>query len=195
MKIYLARHGETDWNAARRLQGWTDISLNRKGQAQAQDLARILSSTELETIYCSALKRSIETGRALNRTPLIQLAELNEQSLGNYEGVTLTEQQLIQFQIQRKDPAFCPEGGESKIQHLARVRKALQQIRNSHADHSSVLVIGHGGTNNLILQELVNIQTDLTFRIANHEVFLIDLPLKGEATLWKYYNRKDIELF
>jgi broad specificity phosphatase PhoE len=187
MKIYLARHGETDWNAARKLQGWTDISLNEKGKAQAQDLATILASTELDGIYCSALKRSFETGCALNRSPLIQLPELNEQSLGAYEGVTLTEEQFVEFQNQRKDPAFRPEGGESRIEHLARVRNALLLIRNSHADASSVLIIGHGGTNNLILQELLNIRTDLMFRIANHEIFLIDLPIRAKATLWKYH--------
>jgi 2,3-bisphosphoglycerate-dependent phosphoglycerate mutase len=186
MKIYLARHGETDWNAARRLQGWTDIPLNEKGKRQALELATVLASIELEAIYCSGLKRSFETGCALNREPLIQLAELNEQSLGDFEGVALSEEQFVEFQKQRKDPTFRPGGGESTIEHLHRIRRALQQIRNSHAHNASVLVIGHGGTNNLILQELLKIQTDMMFRIANHEIFLIDLPERGRPTLWKY---------
>ena len=188
MKIYLARHGETDWNAAKRLQGWTNIPLNAKGKMQATDLARILASTELEAVYCSALDRSLETARIFGREPVIVLSELNEQSLGNYEGVTLTEEQLVEFQAHRKNPAFCPEGGESRLMHLARVQQALDRIRGSHGNNAQVLIIGHGGTNNLILQELLKIETDLMFRIANHDIFLIDLPANGKPTLWKNFE-------
>ena len=188
MKIYLARHGETDWNAAKRLQGWTDVSLNEKGRNQAKDLAGILSGTKLEAIYCSALKRSLETAEIVDRHPIISYIELNEQSLGNYEGVALSEEEFLRFQQLRTDPTYRPEGGESRSEHLERVRKAIQQIRSAHTEESQVLIIGHGGTNNLILQELLKIQTDLMFRIANHEIFLIDLPQAGKGTLWKYFT-------
>jgi broad specificity phosphatase PhoE len=189
MKIYLARHGETDWNAEKRLQGWTDIALNEKGRAQARALGKILSSIRLDAIYCSSLKRSIETATMLNREPLVPVSDLNEQSLGSFEGVTLTEEQLIEFQNQRKDPEFRPEGGESRTDHLQRVRRALQRIRMAHPEEDAqILVIAHGGTNNLILQELVKIQTDLTFRIPNHEIFLIDLPSGGHPTIWKHFQ-------
>jgi broad specificity phosphatase PhoE len=188
MKIYLARHGETDWNAAKRLQGWTDISLNEKGRDQAKELRAILSATKLDAIYCSALKRSLETAEIVDRHPIISFVEFNEQSLGNYEGVTLSEEEFLRFQQLRTDPAYRPVGGESRSEHLRRVGKALEQIRNSHVDEAQILIIGHGGTNNLILQELLKIQTDLMFRIANHEVFLIDLPAAGNPTLWKYFT-------
>jgi broad specificity phosphatase PhoE len=188
MKIYLARHGETDWNAARRLQGWTDIPLNEKGCNQAKELARILSGTRLDAIYCSALKRSIQTAEILDRKPIIQMIELNEQSLGNYEGATLSDEEFLRFQQLRTDPAYKPEGGESRSEHLERIRKALHQIRSVQTNDSQILIIGHGGTNNLILQELLKIQTDLMFRIGNHEIFLIDLPFHGNPTLWKYFT-------
>ena len=186
MKIYLARHGETDWNAARRLQGWTDIRLNETGRRQARDLAKILSATRLDGIYCSALQRSMETAQILDRHPVIRMAELNEQSLGKYEGVTLSEEELQQFRKQRMDPTYTIEGGESRKDHLERTRQALQKIQSNHSEDSQVLIIGHGGTNNLILQELLKIETDLMFRIANHEIFLIDQPAAGDPTLWKY---------
>ena len=188
MRIYLARHGETDWNAARRLQGWTDIELNEKGRNQAKDLARILSSTQLDAIYCSTLRRSCETAEILDRHPIVRLVELNEQSLGQYEGVTLSEEEFALFQKLRTDPDYRPEGGETRIEHLARVRQALTKMRSSHSEDSQLLIIGHGGTNNLILHDLLKTQTDLMFRIANHEIFLIDLPLEGKATLWKHFT-------
>jgi len=188
MKIYLARHGETDWNAAGRLQGWTDISLNETGRLQAQNLASILAVTRLDTIYCSALNRSMETAKILDRHPIVSMTELNEQSLGKYEGVVLTEEEVLLFRQLRADPTRKLEGGESRNEHLQRVRNALQQIRSLHPEDAQVLIIGHGGTNNLILQELLKIQTDLMFRIANHEIFLIDLPPAGNPTLWKHFT-------
>ena len=61
LRIYLARHGETDWNAARRLQGRTDTALNSTGRQQAAKLAEHLKGVRLDAIYCSTLSRSRET--------------------------------------------------------------------------------------------------------------------------------------
>jgi len=188
MKIYLARHGETDWNAEKRLQGWTDISLNEKGRGQAKELQSILSAISLEATYCSALKRSIETAEIVDRQPIVRCVELNEQSLGTYEGVALSEEEFQRFQQLRTDTNYRPEGGESRSEHLQRVRKALGQIGSGHSEDGQVLIIGHGGTNNLILQELLKIQTDLMFRIANHEVFLIEWLKEDNPVLSKYFG-------
>ena len=187
MKIYLARHGETDWNAAGRIQGWTDIPLNENGRRQAQMLAEILAPIRLDAIYCSALQRSLETARILNRLPIIPMNELNEQSHGKYEGIDMSGEVLLEYQKLRTDPDDSLEGGESRNQHGKRIRDALRRIRSLHPDDSQVLIIGHGGTNNVILRELLNTQTDMMFKIANHELFLIDLPASGAPRLWKYF--------
>jgi 2,3-bisphosphoglycerate-dependent phosphoglycerate mutase len=186
MKIYLARHGETDWNAQRRLQGWIDIPLNATGRQQAEELEAKLRNIELDAIYCSALQRAIETARILNRKPVISIKELNEQSLGKFEGLQLEDEALAEFQKRRLNPEDSLDGGESRSQHVSRVRPALDKIAHSHSENSQVLIIGHGGTNSVILRELFNLQTDLMFQIANNELFLIDLPLAGSPTLWKY---------
>ena len=188
MKIYLARHGETDWNAAGRIQGWTDIPLNENGRRQARDLANILAATRLDAIYCSTLQRSFETAQISNWRPIIPMIELNEQSQGKYEGLQLSGEVLLEFQKRRSDPDDSLEGGESRNQHRKRIREALRHIRSSHPDDSQVLIVGHGGTNNLILRELLNTQTDMMFKIANHELFLIDLPASGSPRLWKYFT-------
>src|SRR5687767_6771551 len=186
MKIYLARHGETDWNAQRRLQGRIDISLNANGRDQGEQLRVRMQSIRLHAIYCSALKRSIQTAEILNRQPLTILEELNEQALGSYEGLQLEGEDLVEFQKRRIDPDDSLDGGESRNQHRARVQKALGRIRQAHFDEDEVLIIGHGGTNSVILKELFNLQADLMFQIGNTELFLIDLPLSGSPTLWKY---------
>jgi 2,3-bisphosphoglycerate-dependent phosphoglycerate mutase len=186
MKLYLARHGETDWNAERRLQGRIDISLNNTGKDQARELAFKLQSIQLEAIYCSALQRSIETAQFLDRKPVLILPELNEQALGKYEGMQLEGDNLVQFQKRRSDPDDSLDGGESRNEHRTRIRAALHLIRAAHSENSQVLVIGHGGTNSVILKELFDLQTDLMFSIGNSDLFLIDLPVTGSPTLWKY---------
>src|SRR6266540_1828092 len=88
LRIYVARHGQTDWNVERRLQGATDVPLNEAGRRQAADLAARLAGVPLDRIYSSALKRSRETAEALRgRAPIEALAGLNEQSLGAFEGL------------------------------------------------------------------------------------------------------------
>ena len=186
MKIYLARHGETDWNAERRLQGWTDIQLNENGRDQARQLAARMKSIHLDAVYCSVLLRSRETAEMLNRTPTICLPELNEQSLGKYEGEQLDGDQLLEFQMRRRDFDDALDGGESRNQHRARIRSVLEQIQRNHSSDSQVIIVGHGGTNSLILRELFDLQTDLMFSIGNSDLFLIDLPSNGTPTLWKF---------
>jgi broad specificity phosphatase PhoE len=114
------------------------------------------------------------------------MRELNEQSLGKFEGLQPEGPDLDDFKKRRSDPDDAMDGGESRNQHLARIRTALQLIREEHPNDSQVLIVGHGGTNGLILRELFGLQTDLMFSIGNSDLFLIDLPESGSPTLWKY---------
>src|SRR5262245_28683742 len=79
LRIYLARHGETDWNAELRLQGTSDIPLNSKGRQQAAKLAERLKGIHLDAVYCSTLSRSRETATIVRGgAPMKSLAGLNE---------------------------------------------------------------------------------------------------------------------
>src|SRR5205809_2046906 len=86
LRIYLARHGQTDWNAAHRLQGWTDIPLNATGREQAARLAERLKGIRFDAVYSSVLARSRETAEIVHgAVPIDSLAGLNERRLGKYE--------------------------------------------------------------------------------------------------------------
>ena len=63
--IYMVRHGETEWNAAHRMQGWSDIPLNEKGREQASFAARKFESIPLDAIYTSPLKRAADTAEII----------------------------------------------------------------------------------------------------------------------------------
>lgn len=95
LKLYLIRHGETQWNAEGRIQGHTDIELNERGMEQARRLAaRMPEEGPFDAIYASPLRRAFRTatliGEALKLT-VISDARLIERSLGQLEGLTMTE--------------------------------------------------------------------------------------------------------
>lgn len=92
--LFLFRHGETDWNHERRLQGQTDIPLNATGRIQAADLAGRLASYGLEAILTSDLSRALETGRIVADAlalPLHPEPDLREASLGDAEGMLIED--------------------------------------------------------------------------------------------------------
>jgi broad specificity phosphatase PhoE len=194
LRIYLARHGQTDWNAAGRMQGSADVPLNEKGRAQARELAVRLASVPFDAIYSSTLQRTRQTADAFKgRAPIQALAGLNEQSVGAFTGLTQDEGDRARreaFDRRQKDPDDTLDGGESANQHLARVKAALQAIRDAHP-RGNVLVVGHGGTNERILQALLGLdhQEASVIDQANDEVYLLEVYPSGRPTLWKLIAR------
>lgn len=98
MKIYFARHGETDWNIARRIQGTTDIPLNQTGLEQAKRLARNLSENKanLYKVYSSRQARAYETAKIVGDyldVPVEKIDGLEEMNLGVWEGHTWNEEE------------------------------------------------------------------------------------------------------
>jgi len=190
LRLYLARHGQTDWNAAGRMQGGSDIPLNETGQAQARRLADVLGGIPLDAVYSSGLQRSRQTAEALRgRAPLTPLPGLNEQSVGAFEGVTREtrdEARWKEFQRRRQDPSDTLDGGESVLQHRARVKAALQTIQAAHP-RGNILIVGHGGTNVKILEILLSLDPQAASAIhqENDEVYLLEIVPGRSPTLWK----------
>ena len=89
MKIYVARHGETEWNKLNKICGLTDIELTDEGRKQAQILAERLKDTDISVIIASPLKRAVETAGYVSEVlgiPIITDERLTEQNYGIYEG-------------------------------------------------------------------------------------------------------------
>jgi broad specificity phosphatase PhoE len=190
LRIYLARHGQTEWNAAGRMQGQSDIPLDDTGRRQARGLAERLAGVPLDAIYSSALLRSRQTAAALQgRAPIVALAGLNEQALGAFEGLSQDERdraKRAEFERRRARPDDALDGGESTDQHLARVKAALEQIRSQHP-RGSVLIVGHGGTNLKILRILLGLDPERASVIqqGNDEVYVVEIYPAARPTLWK----------
>lgn len=201
LRIYLARHGETDWNLEGRLQGGTDTALNATGRKQAQELAVRLRGLALDVVYSSALRRSRETADiARGAVPLVSLPGLNERRLGKFEGQRLaysttggtgggratSDPITAEYERRAKDPNDTLDGGESLLQFDARVAAAVKEIRARHRS-GSLLIVGHGVTNRMILRALLGLTLEEagTIQQANDELYLIEIDGAAAPRLWK----------
>ncbi|MBI1796482.1 MAG: histidine phosphatase family protein [Candidatus Eisenbacteria bacterium] len=190
LRVYVARHGQTSWNAMHKLQGHIDTPLDSTGRAQAARLATLLAGTTFEHVYCSKLTRTRQTAAILHiAAPIDSMAELNEIGLGKFEGLVTTGPDtatIAEYRRRTADPDDRLDTGESENQHLARVTAALNTIRARHAG-GNVLIVGHGGTNKLILRVLLGLTREqmADFAQANDELYMIELPAGGPPKLWK----------
>ena len=189
LHLYIARHGQTDWNAERRLQGQSDRHLNDAGRAQAEQLAERLRGVPLDRVYSSTLARSRETAEIARGTaPLESLGGLCEQALGKFEGLSLNADSsgVAEFQRRSGDPDDDLDGGESEHAFFERVEKTALRIVAAHP-HGAVLVVGHGGTNQMLLRALLDLtraQAD-SIRQGNEEVYKLEIVPDAPPRLWK----------
>jgi broad specificity phosphatase PhoE len=152
VRLLLARHGESTWNAERRFQGSTDIPLSARGRAQAQALARGLRPYRVRAAYVSPYRRARETAElALAGTgvPVVVLEELRELSLGRWEGCTVDEiraQDGDPYVAWLRTPHDCPPPDSEPLPMVSdRVRAAVERIAAAHPNGDDVLVVSHGG--------------------------------------------------
>ena len=164
MLIYLMRHGETDWNKGRRLQGQSDIPLNEYGIELAVKTAEALTDVPFDMAFCSPLGRAEKTAKIIlgdRNTPLYTDMRLKEINFGTHEGNC--------FDTAKQNPEdplhnfFCkpecylpPEGAESFAQVAERGRSFWQEkILPLEGSSETVLIVAHGAFNRSILNSII----------------------------------------
>jgi broad specificity phosphatase PhoE len=190
LRVYLARHGQTDGNLKGIAQGWTDTPLNDTGREHAAALAERLRGVRLDAIYSSTLQRSrataeaVAAGRALD---VRSLAGLREIGLGRFENVALNDPLM-----KTRPPADKrgPEDGETGEQVASRVREAVGSIRKAHTS-GTILIVGHAGANGYVMSELLGMTRDeLTkqgrFVQDNDELYLLELTAGFSPRVFKF---------
>ena len=150
MRIFLLRHGATDWNLAQRCQGSTDLELNEVGLKQAEAAAINLSREKIDAIYSSHLKRAHQTAAAVSRFHNLTITieeSLRELDHGEIEGLTFAEIQATRpdFLRQWRDrPADADiPGGERLIDVEKRAWDGLGRIVRRHGPEETLLVVSH----------------------------------------------------
>jgi broad specificity phosphatase PhoE len=192
LRLYIARHGETDWNLQHRLQGWTDRPLNETGRRQAVELADALKGIRLDAIYSSTLSRSRDTARTVAGNTMIvkSLDGLRERNYGHYQGGSDTAPEYLR---RLNDWTDRLDDGESLNQLLARSRDSLAQIRREHPT-GNVLIVAHRITNQMLLRALLDITLEQTVKIVqdNDEVYLVEIDPGAKPRLWKLIREKNL---
>lgn len=147
----MVRHGETDWNAVRRIQGQIDIPLNATGHAQAAATAAGLTGQRFDAIYSSDLARAWQTAQpivAALGVPLHAAPQLRERHYGRMQGLTGEEARLQVPQVYAaytaRDSAADLGGGESLERFAERVAESLDDFAAAHAGQT-LLLVTHGG--------------------------------------------------
>lgn len=161
MNIILVRHGQTDWNVQDLLQGRSDIELNENGKKQTIETANKLIDMNIDAIYVSPLKRTMDTANQINKTRNLKLNidnRLIERGFGNYEGKSKVEfRKYWDFELNMSD------NGVEKIQELfVRVYNLLKELKEKYKENQTVLLVTHNGVN-LAVTSILNGMKDNIF--------------------------------
>ena len=184
MKLLLARHGQTEWNADRRFQGHTDVKLSDRGRAQAHALGRALRNRAVTAAYVSPMLRAVETAEialADAGIPYTPIEELRELSLGDWEGCTVDE-------IRRQDgdpygawlraPLDCPPPNAEPLPDVRdRILKAIDRIGAAHGE-GDALIVAHGGVISVYACHLLGASFNQLWRLRcdNCSLAVLDPP-------------------
>jgi len=150
-ELILIRHGETDWNAQRRIQGHLDIALNHAGLAQAEAIGERFLEADIDVLLSSDLGRAMQTAAPISLSrelPIQREARLRERNLGVLQGKTVEVAQELApeaFEVfrSRVEDAALPEG-ESLTAFTGRVIDVLTALAQRY-EGKRIVAVTHGG--------------------------------------------------
>ncbi len=193
MHLTICRHGETDFNVQKRLQGWMDTPINSHGMEQARLLAKRLRWEKFDYAFCSTLRRTRETFAEAMKyhkdVPVQFREELREINLGIYEGLNARE-------IDAKYPGhwsrrvdskydFRHEGGESyKSVDEGRVASLMNEFREKYSSRN-ILVMLHQGTAKLLIGSMLGLvpEEKMGISMPNDCIYFVEYrPHKTEVS-------------
>lgn len=194
-KIYIIRHGQTDFNLKGIVQGsGVDSSLNAIGQQQAKAFFEMYRSVPFDKIYVSNLKRTAESVRDFIEMgiPFEKLEGLNEISWGTNEGQKITPEEDAYYhwmlkQWQAGNTGERIQGGESPEDVVARQRVALDHIL-SKTDEKNILICMHGRALRIILCVLLNYPLKSMDIFEHQNLCLYQLDYTGSMFAIKKHN-------
>jgi probable phosphoglycerate mutase len=192
--IVLIRHGETAWNAERRLQGHIDIALNAEGERQAEALAAALAGEHLDAVVASDLRRAFQTAEAVAATRGLQVTidpALRERCFGGFEGLLYAEieqrfpSEFAAWQARDID-ADMPAGARTAETFRQFYTRAVGAILGLAAAHpgQAIALVAHGGVLECAYRAALALplETPRTFPVLNASInrFTVD---KGKLQL------------
>src|SRR5205809_2859266 len=191
-RVFMVRHGATVLSSEDRFAGATDVELSDEGRAQAARLAARLAPEPIAAVYCSPMRRTVDTATLLarphGRTPIVDAA-LREIDHGSWEGLKRSDVEAgmpAAYAAWEADPfTSAPERGESGLAVLARALPVVRAIVLAHCDER-VLVVSHKATLRLVIGSLLGFDLrSYRDRLDQHPACLniLDFKDSGRARL------------
>ncbi len=199
-KIYIVRHGETNWNLEGRTQGWKDSSLTEQGLQQAKQLAQRLKKEEIQVVFSSNLERATSTAHIIAdaiKAPCFYLEDLKEVGFGHWEGLTKKEigtKYPHQLEAWHNTPhiAEIPEGEGLKIAQN-RICSLYNEILDR--EEENILLVSHGTLIKLFIMSFLNMPLADFYKLKqdNCAINIIEFTKYG-SVLTKYNDTSFMEI-
>lgn len=150
-KVFLVRHGETEWNRLGKFQGCMDINLSEEGIVQAEYLSKSISYN-FDYLYTSPLKRAVKTAEIIGKSKMVNpliIDDLREINFGEWEGLNIKQISSNfpkEFDIWRNDKSEGPLcGGDLSIKNASiRAKNAIKELAVKHTGNT-IIIVAHGG--------------------------------------------------
>ncbi len=187
-KIYLVRHGETDWHLEHRILGRTDKSLNARGLEQGRLIAEQLADEGLTALYVSPIRRCRETIAPLaQRTGIepVVVEGLMEVDFGQWDGrksadIMTESPELLQQWLVHPGSMRIP-GGENMAEVHDRVVESMNWIMARHTPEQNLAVVSHGGPIRMVICEVLDMDIDRMLRLEVDLASITTLKFFGDS--------------
>lgn len=201
-RLYLIRHGETDWNVLGKYQGSTDIELSETGLNQAKLLGKRFEKMELDKVYSSPLKRAMATAQTVadaKNLPVILEEAFQEINFGDWEGKTTAEieaEYSDMFKAFVKNPVNSPIPGEGSFKNamdrgVTGIKKVLADCENEN-----VAIISHGALIRVIMMGLLELEESFYRKtwLYNTAISIVDIYEDGKVMLITLNDKAHLDL-
>lgn len=192
MKAIIVRHGETDYNAQRILQGYSPVPLSTRGRQQAALVAERLPSLQPRILYSSDIQRAQETAEIISHKlalPIQPCTGLREWHVGTWQHKSADEFETHLEAIGGHVVTYVPEGGESQLQAQERMVAQMQSLAAQHAGET-VLCVSHGKAIDLFTRHVLGLDVMRTpaYSIINTSVNIFSHQNGG----WELITLNDV---
>lgn len=170
MKLYIIRHGETEWNKVKRLQGQTDIPLAEEGIRLARETGAGMRDEPIDLVISSPLMRAVQTAELLTEgrnIPIMTDERIIEISFGEWEGECILDSEILPSEFRKlfyEDPlhCICPPGGETFDEVRHRTGMFFQSlVENPEYEHKNILISTHGAASRCLLTQFYEDKDDI----------------------------------
>jgi len=187
-QLILVRHGETDYNQKRLMQGQSNIPLNKTGLSQAYRVAQVLKNVPIDALWSSPLSRAFETTESIAKHHQLTIQTdilLIERSFGDFEGRPHEELNNFEKRTNSTNASLKIPNGESLDELLSRAQQLVDRIKSTE-NVGTLLMVGHAGIFRAIIGALLNWPLDKWMTIQQHNTCINTLNFDDDGVVVAY---------